>query len=404
MSARFYEGSLEINPLMEIDYCLINNNRSNKKVPVYFVDDIDEFETVAKSWLDKPYLAVDTEFERRTTYYATLALVQIYDGEAIYLIDSLATSCPELLKQIFENPNIIKILHSSKEDLEVLYTAWGCQLKGLFDTQVASSFLNKELSIGYAKLVENLTGNLLDKQATTSDWIKRPLSLKQFQYAAKDVLYLIYFFEQLNRQLQDKVFQKLFISECEEYCTGTYQRVDKLPDFREAKEVWKLNESDLGLFKQLFYWREEQARQENKTKNHIINDQDMVCLSQAKPQSIAELRQISGIHPRSIRLYGTDWIEMISEWQIGEKTSIPTIPNPRDVSQLKNLSAKIESVVKTFAENNQIPATLLLSKRLIRKLAFAILTNTPMPTQWHGWRKAILNDTVCEISKSFMSE
>jgi len=404
MLVKFCEGSLEINPLMEIDYCLNDDIQSTKKVPVYFIDNIDKFEVIAKSWLNEDCLAIDTEFERRTTYYATLALVQIFDGKAIYLVDSLVTDCPDSLKHVFENPNIVKILHSSKEDLEVLYTAWQCRLNGLFDTQVAYSFLHKELSIGYSKLVEAETGNILDKQATTSDWIKRPLSIKQFEYAAKDVLYLVYLFEKLNQQLQDKIYKKLFVSECKEYCSGTYLRVDNLPDFREAKEVWKLNEIELAFFKQLFYWREEKARQENRTKNHIINDQDLVCLCQMKPKSIGELKQISNIHPRSIRLYGADWVRMIDDWSNNNKTSIATIPNPRDVNQLKILSAKIERVVKQLAESNHIPATLLLSKRLIRKLAFAILTNTSMPAQWQGWRKNILSEIVDETSKAFVNK
>jgi len=405
MWVKFFEGSLEIKPLMEIDYCLNGDIQSTKKIPVYFIEDFDQLEAVAKLWLNESCLAIDTEFERRTTYYATLALVQVYDGQAIYLIDSLATSCPNSLKQVFENPNIVKILHSSKEDLEVFYTAWGCRVNGLFDTQVAYSFLYRELSIGYAKLVETETGNVLDKQATTSDWVKRPLSNKQFQYAAKDVLYLIYLFEKLKQQLRGKVYQKLFVHECEEYCSGTYLRVDSLPDYRDAKEVWKLNELDLAFFKRLFYWREEKARQENRTKNHIINDLDLVYLSQMKPKSMSELKQISGIHPRSIRLYGVDWIRMSAEWSSDtHKTPIVTIPNPRDVNQLKSLSTKFEQVVKQLAEANDIPATLLLSKRLIRKLAFAILTEMPMPSQWHGWRKGILNEIISETAKPFVNK
>ncbi len=155
-----------------------------------FVDSSEELKKIVKEWLKLEWLAVDTEFERRTTFYAKLALVQIYDGRQIYLIDPFEVDCPLELRKVFESPAVIKIFHSSKEDLEVLYTAWDCRIQGLFDTQVANSFLTGEISLGYAKITEIVTGIFVDKQETTSDWVKRPLGEKQLDYAAKDVLYL----------------------------------------------------------------------------------------------------------------------------------------------------------------------------------------------------------------------
>lgn len=371
---------------------------------VFFVENIEQLEKLADSWLNKKCLALDTEFERRTTFYAKLALVQIYDGETIYLIDPLQVNCPSSLKEVLENPQITKILHSSKEDLEVLYTSWNCRLAGLFDTQVAYSFINDALSIGYAKLVEELTDRFVSKQQTNSDWIKRPLSNEQLSYAAKDVLYLFELFEQLSEQIQDKEYKNCFLAECNEYCIGAVSRVDTPADYREAKDVWQLNETDLGLFKLLFDWREQKAKSDDRTKNHIIRDQGLVHLAKIKASNTDQLKSIDDLHPRSIRLYAREWFDIISKWQNSKQQSFAIVINPRDVEQLKVLSNALESVVKSIAKAQQISATLLLSKRLIRKLAFSILTSSPSPTQFSGWRKKLLDGPIQEKAKPFVSQ
>ena len=157
---------------------------------VKWIDDNQTFAGLAQSWRSLPYLALDTEFERRTTYYPKFALLQIYDGQSIYLIDPLKVECCDAFRELMADPQVDKILHSVKEDLEVLFYSWQCQLQGLFDTQVAYAFTNGEASMGYARMVAEMCDITLAKEATQSDWLKRPLSAVQLDYAAKDVLYL----------------------------------------------------------------------------------------------------------------------------------------------------------------------------------------------------------------------
>lgn len=365
------------------------------------LNDHDELDKLAISWSDKKCLAIDTEFERRTTYFAKLALVQVYDGEAIYLIDPLTMDCPKSFREVLENPQITKILHSSKEDLEVLYTSWNCKVKGVFDTQVAFSFLYDELSIGYAKLVEEMTGTFVSKGETNSDWIKRPLSERQLNYAAKDVLYLIDIFRQLESKLSNKGYFRFFHAECEEYCEGAYLKMEAQADYRDAKDVNLLDGNDLGLFKILFDWREQRAKTDDRTRNHIIRDQALVQLVKMKASSTNQLKMIADLHPRSVRLYADEWFDIISQWQSSEKINLPMIPNPRDVKEFNRFSTALESIVKSIAKANQISATLLLSKRLIKKLAFSILTDGQLPVQWQGWRKELLEELVADKVAEF---
>lgn len=367
------------------------------------IEDTLQLEMLAKGWMDAEALAIDTEFERRTTFYAKLALVQIYDGKNIYLIDPLKLKCPQVLRDVFESDSIVKILHSSKEDIEVLFTAWQCELNNLFDTQVAYHFLHNDVSIGYAKMVNEFCGVVVDKEQTQSDWIKRPLAEAQLKYAATDVIYLLVIYQRLVKDFGDKRFYSMFKNECEEICEASRLRITTKASYRDAKDVWLLNENDLGLFKILFDNREATAREENRTKNHIIKDQELVILCQKKPLTIAHIKANTDIHPRSIRLYGDQWLRLISEWQEGKQKAYKRVLNPRDVAQLKELSSGIESVVKSAASQLKIPVSMLMSKRICRKLSFSLLTNDIMPSNWSGWRKSLLEESVLSKTKQIVN-
>ena len=376
---------------------------TSKHVPVFYIDSQTDFESVSKQWLNLPMLAIDTEFERRTTYFAKLALLQVFDGEAIYLIDPLNLSCTEHFKQVMSSENTVKILHSCKEGLEVLYTEWGCRVKGLFDTQVAYQFINQELSIGYAKLVEILTDDVVDKEQTKSDWTKRPLTNKQLKYAAFDVLYLLRCFKLLNDELVGKSYLPFFEEECKELCVNAVVRADNLSDYRDAKDVWQLNAEQLGLFKALFDWRENVARTDNRTKNHIIRDQGLVEMAQRQPSSVTQIKKINDLHPRSIRLYSEQWLALIETHQNAPAPIVDLVVDPRNVDVNKRFSQQIENIVKQVAKENHLLTTGLLSKRIIRKLGYALITGATPPAAWSGWRKRLLSAPIDRISKQFVN-
>ena len=318
----------------------------NSKPSVVWINDSVSFANLADKWLDVSMLAIDTEFERRTTYYPILALVQIFDGETVYLIDPLKVECPDSFRSICQNDKIVKVMHSAREDLEVFYYSWGCRFKGLFDTQVAYAFNSGEISKGYAGLVEALCRVLLDKQATQSNWMLRPLSDKQLDYAAKDVLYLPKIYLQLSRSLADKTFNHLFKLECEELCTLAIKSPDYAKDYREAKDVWRLNKKQLSLFKQLYQWREETAIKDDRTKNHILRDPQLVQVAISQPKSKTALQKIEDFHPRAFRLYYQEILDIVSRFNAEPSDEANCVANPRDVSQLNLLSDNFLKLVK----------------------------------------------------------
>lgn len=168
-----------------------------------YIDTKENLSFLNQELLYKNIVGVDTEFRRTTKNNMKLALLQINDGDEIYLVDTILIDDPkEDCNFLFSN-SVLKVLHSCKEDLEAIYSWANEQMTNIFDTQLANSFLQDDYSISYQDLVERRIGVCLEKKETRSNWLKRPLSNDQLKYAALDVEYLIYLYDQQIIELQN---------------------------------------------------------------------------------------------------------------------------------------------------------------------------------------------------------
>ena len=166
-----------------------------------YIETVEDLSFLNEELLEKSYLGVDTEFRRTTKDNMRLALLQINDGEEIYLIDTILIDHQKNVSDFLFSNDVTKIFHSCKEDLEAVYSWTGRIMENIFDTQLANAFIDGQYSIGYQGLVEERLDIILDKNETRSNWIRRPLTESQLNYAASDVQYLIHLFEELQKEL-----------------------------------------------------------------------------------------------------------------------------------------------------------------------------------------------------------
>ena len=166
-----------------------------------YIETVEDLSFLNEELLEKSYLGVDTEFRRTTKDNMRLALLQINDGEEIYLIDTILIDHQENVSDFLFSNDVTKIFHSCKEDLEAVYSWTGRIMENIFDTQLANAFIDGQYSIGYQGLVEERLDIILDKNETRSNWIRRHLTESQLNYAASDVQYLIHLFEELQKEL-----------------------------------------------------------------------------------------------------------------------------------------------------------------------------------------------------------
>jgi len=161
----------------------------------------EDLEFLNQELLLKPYVGIDTEFRRTSKDNMRLALLQINDGEEIYLIDTTAINNLKDECSFLHSDSVVKIFHSCKEDIEAIYSWTGNLLVNIFDTQIAEALLGGEYSVGYQGLVEKKLGIQVDKGETRSNWLRRPLTDSQLKYAASDVEFLIDLYLDQNHML-----------------------------------------------------------------------------------------------------------------------------------------------------------------------------------------------------------
>ncbi len=180
------------------------NEELNKFSNLYtYIDSISDLACLNQELLQKNYLGVDTEFRRTTKDNMRLSLLQVNDGEEIYLIDAIVIGDPKDHASFLFSKAVTKVIHSCKEDIEAIYSWTKNEMVNIFDTQIANSFLNGEFTIGYQGLVEKELDIILNKNETRSNWIRRPLSDSQLKYAALDVEYLIHLYELQKEELSN---------------------------------------------------------------------------------------------------------------------------------------------------------------------------------------------------------
>ena len=172
-------------------------------MPNFLVNTDTKLQNIIDDLRKSSIIGLDTEFIRETTYYPQLALMQLSDNINTYCIDVLAIQNNNLIAELLYNKDIKKVIHASKQDLEVLNYYFKCYPQNIFDTQIAYNLLTSDISISYSNLVKKYLSVELKEGSWRTDWLKRPLSEEKITYAANDVRYLIKLYEILNTKLHE---------------------------------------------------------------------------------------------------------------------------------------------------------------------------------------------------------
>ncbi len=249
-------------------------------------------------------IAVDTEFERTSTFFPILGLIQLCDGETVWLVDPLTIRDFSSLRNLLTDPDVVKVFHSCSEDMDVLRHHLNLVPAPVFDTQVAAAFLGYGYSRGYSALVEKVLDVALEKHETRSDWLQRPLSKSQLVYAAEDVHFLIQVYHRLVGELEatgredwmaEEMAQLQAVAENPEPLENYYLRV---------KGAWRLPSLDLARLRAMTLWREREARQRDMPRNRVVPDKALLEMLRTGPRNVKGLFGIDGLRPGMVKRYG----------------------------------------------------------------------------------------------------
>ena len=235
-----------------------------KKNPVFFVDSETKFSEILEELSLEKIIGIDTEFDWRNTYYPKLSLLQISTNKKIFLIDCLKLNSLFKLQYILEDKNIVKVFHAVRSDITVLFCSANLTAFNCFDIQVAEKFLTKGDLKSYAKIVLKYLNLKIDKSETNSNWMKRPFTKSQINYAANDVRFLIKIYEK-QKKILDKKNTLFTVRDLTKREVGLGSQKLYIPRLRKFKFQKKIE-------KDLFMWRENVAMERNVPPSYIFKD------------------------------------------------------------------------------------------------------------------------------------
>ena len=343
-------------------------------------------------------VALDTEFVRTRTLYPQLGLVQLYAGDEVALIDPTTIQDFSPFIALLADDRVTKVLHACGEDLEVFHHTFQQLPQPMCDTQVMANFLGFANSPGFATLVQQYFQIEIDKGASRTDWLARPLSDTQLRYAAADVWYLLPLYQQMQAQLAQTEWQSAVKNECE-FLLNKRAHSGKDPDtaYFAIPNAWKLNSLELVRLKILAKWRTQEAMKRDLALNFVVRSENLWAVAKYNPKSTSALLEL-GLSTSEVRIHGKKLLQLLEQVKrIDSKDYPPTIQrltdDPRYKTALKALQQKLTEITP-----KNLPQELIASRRSLENLMkwhWLNATKEDLPELLQGWRKpfgdALLN-------------
>ena len=363
---------------------------------IEYINKPEQLDDLCQRIENAPWIAVDTEFLREKTYYPKFCLLQLATPEWVVCVDPIALpDLSKLFKAIY-NPNVTKVFHSCRQDLEIFYQLTGELPSPIFDTQIAAPLLGFSENTGYGMLVSSFLNINLNKAHTRADWSSRPLSVDEIQYAADDVIYLCDIYQKMITQLTE--LGRL------DWLKEDFTALENLEQYEVTPEnAWlrvkgksKLTGKQLSIIQVISEWRERIAQKENRPKNWLIRDDLLFDFAKIQPETIEALSKIRGITDRVLNYHGKELCELI---KVAKKS--PPIPMPEYTKSVFNKDQKQEAIidilfalVRIRAEENLLNPTILANRDDLESLLNGNHENCLLLT---GWRFSMVGNELQQL-------
>jgi ribonuclease D len=331
-------------------------------------------------------IGLDTEFLRERTYHARLCLVQLSAPAEALCVDPLAL--PELtpLGALLSSPATVKVMHASRQDLEVLFPVAGLT-RPVFDTQIAAALAGFPAQVGYAELVRRLLQRELAKSHTRTDWSRRPLSPEQIAYALDDVRYLLPLAAELEHRLAELgrlawLTEELAgLEEVRDFTTepeAAWQRVRGLRGLDPARE---------RLARELAAWRERRAREHDRPRGWILDDGALREIVLRVPRTTAQLAAITEVPAGVVRHRGAELLACVAAAAVPDPPPPPPA-KPQADPQRSALVRKLGTISQAVAAELGLVPEVLATRRELELLADGRRDGALL----HGWRRGVLGE------------
>jgi len=354
------------------------------------VDDQVEFEALLDDLITEKRIAVDTEFHREKTYFPKVAMVQVAWADGLVLIDPLEVDLRPMARLL--ESDVLVVMHAAGQDLEVFDRACGTVPVNLFDTQLAAGFIGLS-SPSLASLHERELGLRLPKGDRLTDWLARPLTESQLNYAASDVAHLLEIHDRLVHRLRDDGRLAWAEQECVEMLARERGRRRPEDAWMRIKEARQLRGRARDVARSVAAWRERRAAEVDQPVRHVVPDLGVVAVAQRAPRTVDELRKVRGLDGRHYK-------GAVAEGLLGAVATADDLPplevvasrsdNGNDVRAAVTL---VSAWVAQLSRDIDLDPTLVGTRSDIEDL----VRGAPSAKMTTGWRHQVVGGPVDDL-------
>lgn len=370
---------------------MISATPTTSAAQTLYLDSAEGLQATLPRWLQACPLALDTEFIRVDTFYPKIGLIQLGDGQGEALVDPVAIPDLRLLDAVLGPQGPLKILHACSEDLEVLTPLTTQGLGTIHDTQIALAMLGEGLQVGYQKALQLVLNIDIPKDASRTDWLQRPLTAHQLDYAALDVRHLPALHAELMQRLRARDLIATYEAECDEVCRLP-AAIDPDTCYRDHGNAWRLSPRELAVLRALMAWREREAVARDVPRGHLLKPLSLFELARRQPRSLAAFHDIPELNHRVVRRDGAELLALISAARALPDSELPARlpqPLPREAGSVYDA---LKQALGAVAAEARLPLDILWRKRLADKVVLAAVDRDVDAAvgQVSGWRAALL--------------
>jgi ribonuclease D len=347
----------------------------------------------------QPFVAVDTEFMRETTYWPKLCLIQAGGPDGTEAcIDPLAEGLdlgPFLA--LMANPKVEKVFHAARQDLEIFFNL-GVMPKPLFDTQIAGMAAGFGEQVAYDALVRQMLKVDLDKSSRFTDWARRPLSVNQLDYALADVTYLAKLYPKLRERLQSEGRLPWVASEMAALTDPANYDVDPENAWRRLKPRRNAPRY-LAVFKAVAAWRERTAQTRDQPRGRILKDEAIEEVATQVPLDADGLNRLRSV-PKGFAgsRFGPELLAAIAQALVDPEAYAPVLDKPKAGAQPANgaVVELLKVLLKAKSEGAGVASKLIATVADLEKIAADDEAETPA---LQGWRRDAFGEDALKLKR-----
>jgi len=331
----------------------------------------DQLTDLCNRLANYPYVTIDTEFLRENTFWPILCLVQIASDDESAIIDPLEDGIDLApLFALLQNPDVLKVFHAGRQDLEIFHHLSGEVPTPIFDSQVAAMVCGFGESVGYDTLVTKITGKNIDKSSRFTDWSRRPLTDRQLEYAEGDVTYLRVVYKHLVAELKK--------SDREHWLTDEMAILESpdtyfIPPENAYKRIKARSNKPrfMAILRSIAAWRETRAHEQDIPRNRVLRDEALLEIASNPPRNAEKLSHVRGIGVKFAEgKMGAGLLAAIVEGKSIPDADCPQIPQkvsmPKGLGPLMDL---LRVLLKSRCEENGVAQKLICNTSDLEKIA-----------------------------------